>query len=593
MKASLPGDARCRLLLVDDDPDIHELVAEMLASENVDIISAIDGNQAVEVARRKQPDLMLLDYDLPDANGIEVLGRLRADGVTESIPAIFLTDNDSQKVLTACFQAGGADCIRKPFCASELRARVQNSLDRKQLLAQMERLAMHDALTGLANRTSIREQIQAAIDGARRNNHALLFLDFDRFKLVNDSLGHDVGDQLLQQIANRLRSAIRRADGVSYHPKRTSAARLGGDEFVVFLEDLPNPEDALRVAERLLTTLADPYCLAGHQVCCTASIGVVTSLGNYTTPDEVLRDADTAMYEAKAAGKGRYVVFDQAMHARAEARLRIETELHSAIAGGELFLVYQPIVSLESGRTVGCEALLRWRHPQRGVIMPAEFLPVAVDSGLIVPMETWAIDRACREFAVWQQTLGCVAPANIHVKLSRRQLSLRDLSATVRAALTRHGVAPECLHLEFTESEIMQNPQVAKATFRELRQIGVKIDMDDFGTGHSSLACLQEFPIDYLKIDRAFIANMERSRSFAALVHAVTTLGHNLGLTTVAEGIETADQLAMLQSMDCEFGQGYFFARPMTADEVSDYLCPRTRPRDESDNAIALELISR
>ena len=572
---------RCRVLLVDDDPIIHKLVAGVLCSQNIELVSAMGGDQAIEVARRDQPDLILLDYEMPGANGLEVLGRLRSEGIAESTPVVFVTGHDSHKILTACFQAGAVDYIRKPLCAPELRARVRSVLDRKHMLHQLERLALHDALTGLYNRSSLCDRLQSAIDRAVGSSCAVLFLDFDRFKLVNDSLGHDVGDQLLKQIADRLRRGLRSKDRVGQTSDRTTAARLGGDEFVVLLEDLNDPHEALLVADRLLTTLAQPYELAGHHVCSTASIGVVDSLKKYATAGEVLRDADTAMYEAKSAGKGRFVLFDQAMHANAAQRLRLENDLRSAIANEELFLVYQPVVSLETGRTLGFEALVRWNHPQRGVIMPAAFLPTAQESGLIAPLGTWVLDRALQEFASWQQTLGVAAPSNIHVNVSRKQL-LVNLVDTVRDALERHAVLPECLHLEVTENEIMQTLEVAKATLGELRQLGVKIDMDDFGTGHSSLACLQELPIDVLKIDRSFIANMERNRSFAALVHAVTTLGQNLGLTVVAEGIETRDQLAMLQTMECECGQGYFFARPIPADEIGDYLRRTAQPAWET-----------
>lgn len=306
---------RCRLLLVDDDPDIHDLVGGVLGSQNIELISANDGDQAIAIAQRELPDLILLDYEMPGVNGLEVLERLRAAGVLESTPVVFITGNDRHQVLTACFHAGAADYIRKPFCVPELRARVSSVLDRKRLLRQLEHLALHDALTDLCNRVSICGRIQSAIGRAQNSHGAALYLDFDRFKIVNDSLGHNIGDLLLQQIASRLRGSLRGTDGIGYLADAMTAARLGGDEFVVLLEDLRDPQDALRVAERLLTTLAGPYCLAGHQVCITASIGVVDSLRTYDKPDEVLRDADTAMYAAKSAGKGRYVLFDRAMHA--------------------------------------------------------------------------------------------------------------------------------------------------------------------------------------------------------------------------------------------------------------------------------------
>lgn len=569
-----PIEVRSPVLVIDDDPAIHELVEVILRPLNVDVISVMDGDHAIEEVSKNLPDLIMLDYEMPGANGLEVLKRLRESGVTDSTPVVFVTANDSHKILTACFQAGATDYIRKPFCAPELCARVSSVLDRKRMVGQLEQLAHLDPLTRLFNRTSIRERLQHAIDRAPAQSSSVLFLDFDRFKLINDSLGHDIGDQLLQQIAQRLSSALRRTDRIGHLADRTTAARLGGDEFVVLLEDLRDPQDALKVADRLLNSLEDPYYLAGHNVCCTASIGVVNCIEPNSTPDEVLRDADTAMYEAKSAGKGRYVLFDQGMHENAQERLVIENDLRNAIANDELLVEYQPIVSLETGRTEGFEALVRWQHPDRGLVPPGVFLPTAEESGLIVPIGTWVLDRACRDFSIWQRTLGDMAPSKIHVNVSRKQL-LRDLIEKVKTVLEKYSIPPKCLHLEVTENEIMQNPEVAKATLEELRRLGVKIDMDDFGTGHSSLACLQELPIDVLKIDRSFIANMERSRSFAALVHAVATLGLNLGLSVVAEGIESADQLAMLQFMECQSGQGYFFAKPMRSEKVPVYLCER------------------
>jgi len=579
MTVTCNADHRYRILFVDDDPNIQKLVSRILRSHNIDVISVVDESQAVAVARREKPDLILLDYEMPTANGIEVLERFRSDGILRTVPVVFVTGNDSHAILTACFQAGAADYLRKPFCAPELLARIKALLDRRQLQGQLERLALHDALTDLANRTSIRDEIQTVLDCQQGGHYAVLFLDFDRFKLVNDSLGHDVGDQLLRQIADRLRASLRSGDSISHLSETTMVARLGGDEFVVLLKDLTDPNDAVLVANRLLAVLADSYLLAGHQVYCTASIGLVNGKQAYSSPEEVLRDADIAMYEAKAAGKGCCVIFHPEMHNKAAKRLKIENDLRRAIANNELFLVYQPIVSLESGRATGFEALVRWRHPEQGLVMPADFLPIAAESGLIVPMGNWVIRQACQQFADWQRSLGPAAPSNIHVNVARQQLLGGDLVSVVQENLKRYDVAPGCLHLEITENEIMHNPTAAKTVLTELRQSGVKIDMDDFGTGHSSLACLQELPIDVLKIDRSFVANMERSRSFSALVHAVTTLAQNLGLTAVAEGIETADQLAMLQAMDCEFGQGYYFAKPLHVDEVSTYLSPtKSRP---------------
>lgn len=307
------SNRRHRMLLIDDDPDVHELIAVLLDSQDIEILSAMDGRQAIDAARREPPDLILLDYSMPGDNGLEVLANLHSAGVSPSIPVIFITAKDSNRVLTACFQAGAVDYIRKPFCAPELRARVRSVLDRRRMLSQLERLAMCDPLTDLHNRRSIRTRIQFAIDQSQKMNFGLLYLDFDGFKKVNDNFGHDVGDLLLKQIADRLRGTLRSKDTVTRVAEGITAARIGGDEFVVLLEDLVECKDALLVADRLLAKLSNPYCVAGHEIYSTASIGVIDSLKRYSTPDQALRDADIAMYAAKSAGKGRYVLFDPSM----------------------------------------------------------------------------------------------------------------------------------------------------------------------------------------------------------------------------------------------------------------------------------------
>lgn len=306
---------RHRMLLIDDDPDVHDLITYMLNSPDIEILSALDGRQAIEVARREPPDLILLDYSMPGENGLEVMANLHLAGVPPSIPIVFITAKESHRILTACFQAGAVDYIRKPFCEPELRARVRSVLDRRRLLSQLEHLAMCDPLTDLHNRRSIRTRIQFAIEHSHRVNYAVLYLDFDGFKQVNDTLGHDVGDLLLQQIADRLRGTLRSKDCIQRMAEGLMAARVGGDEFVILLEDLVEPKDALLVADRLVTKLAIPYAVAGHEIHSSASIGVIDSLKRYATPDDVLRDADTAMYVAKSEGKGRYALFDPSLRA--------------------------------------------------------------------------------------------------------------------------------------------------------------------------------------------------------------------------------------------------------------------------------------
>ena len=445
---------------------------------------------------------------------------------------------------------------------------------RKAMEEELRMAAWTDRLTGLPNRALFCDRLQQAALRAQRHkdcHFAVLFLDFDRFKTINDSLGHEIGDMLLQEISRRLRDTVRCSDSLSRHARQNTSARLGGDEFVVLLDGLAKPSDAILVANRLLDVLAQPYHLDDHKVYSTASIGVVTSDMAIGSADDLLRDADTAMYEAKLAGKGQCVAFDTSMRQRAQRRVNLENDLCNAIEADQLFLMYQPIISLRTGQIESFEALVRWRHPERGVISPGEFIPIAEDTGLILPIGDWVLREACGQFAQWRETLGSEAPRGISANLSRNQLAMPDLPETILQVLQETGMAPECLHLEVTESAVGKNAAAAIQMLRAIKAIGVKLDIDDFGTGYSSLACLYEFPIDVLKIDRSFVANMERGRDFAALVTAVTQLASALKISVVAEGIETMEQAIILKSLDCEFGQGYLFSRPLMADEVATY----------------------
>ncbi len=458
---------------------------------------------------------------------------------------------------------------------------VRDITERQQLIQQLHALAFHDVLTGLPNRGSILSSIQDAIHRNDDDHFALLFMDFDGFKLINDSLGHEAGDALLKEIACRLQNNFREMD-------RMQAARLGGDEFVVLLEGLDRPADAIKVAERLLHVLSKSYKLGSNLIYSTASIGIVTNECRYQSASDMLRDADLAMYEAKSSGKARFVCFDRSQREKVQSRLSIENDLRDALSKDEFVLAYQPIVSLETGRMAGVEVLLRWIHPKRGLVGPDTFISVAEETGMIVSIGSWVIDEACRQFAEWQNALPAAdRPPCVHVNVSRIQLMSANLVKVVDESLARHAVPPECLHLEVTESVIMNDPKFTITVLNNLRQLGVKIDMDDFGTGYSSLSCLHEFPIDVLKIDRTFVANVTRVRDFSALLHAVLTLADNLNLQVVAEGIEHLDQLATLQALGCGYGQGYLFAKPMPADEVGRFAASRRKTNSSEVNVLS------
>ncbi len=444
--------------------------------------------------------------------------------------------------------------------------------EQRRLQDQLAHSARVDALTGLPNRAAVVERVQRALEHAGRHpgyGFAVLFMDFDRFKQVNDTLGHGAGDELLRQVARRIEDTLRPGDAIGrVDSQLQTAARIGGDEFVVVLEGIRHIDDACLVAERLLLALAEPYALAGQVVQSSVSIGVVGVDRDGATADEVLRDADTAMYEAKRAGRGRSVLFDSSMHERLMQQLAVEQDLRRALRVGELFAVYQPVVDLASGALVAVEALVRWRHPEQGVVPPARFIGVAEETGLIDAIGQVVMRSACAQFARWRTELGSLAPGRLAVNLSRAQLQQPGLTDLVRAVLAEHGMAPAELQLEVTESLAAQDERV-QGTLRELKAMGVALALDDFGTGYSSLACLHLLPVDTVKIDRSFVAHAETVDYHRVLIEATIRVAQTLGMSTVAEGIETEGQAALMRSLHCDRGQGYLFARPLPADELA------------------------
>ena len=568
-----------RVLLIDDDSSIHALVAAMLKTLDVQIISATCGADGIAIARAQQPDLLLLDNDMPDVSGLDVLMQLKADVELASLPVIMITGSESNKTLSACFATGAIDYIRKPFTAAELRARVSSVIERQRLLAELTHAARFDKLTGLANRALLNDRLTTAIERARENpahGFALMFLDFDRFKFVNDSLGHDVGDLLLKGIATRLRNNLRATDSTARTATGTTVARLGGDEFVVVLDGVTEPESANSIADRLLDVLRLPYQLAGHTVRSSASIGTVYSASGYDTAAEMLRDADIAMYEAKARGKACQVVFTSDMRTATLHRIDLENELRAAIGTSQMHVAYQPIFSLDTQTLVGMEALARWTHPTRGDTSPTTFIPLAEETALILPICEFVLQEACKTFVRVIRAAPASTLQYVSINLSRVQFSDLELVDRTMRALRDAGMQPNQLQLEFTESHITHNKAVALAMLREFRALGVRLAMDDFGTGYSSLSSLQELPLDALKVDRVFVAQANQGREYAALLHAVITLADNLGLTVVAEGIERIEQLVLLQALGCGFGQGFLLAHPVSADALVQMIAAST-----------------
>lgn len=427
--------------------------------------------------------------------------------------------------------------------------------------------ALHDTLTTLPNRVLLIDRLGQALERTRRQlayGFAVLFLDFDGFKIINDSLGHAEGDALLVSLARRLQAAVRSMDTVS---------RLGGDEFVILLDNVPNEAEVVRTVERLQRELAQPFDLNGQRVFVTASIGLVLSAQHhYQTPDEILRDADTAMYQAKASGKARYMVFDDSMRKQVIARLTVESELREAIERQEFSLHYQPILDLRTQQVAGFEALLRWQHPTRGFVSPMEFIPVAEETGLIVPIGRWVLREAVRQMAEWHQRSTSNQKLTISVNLSARQFKQTRLADEVSLALAETNLPAKALKLEITESAFMEEAEAAVYTLNRLRALGVQVQIDDFGTGYSSLSYLHRFPIDTLKVDRSFISRMGQEGQHSEIVRTIVTLAHDLGMTVIAEGVETAEQLEHVKQMACELGQGYLISKPLGADKAVAFL---------------------
>jgi diguanylate cyclase (GGDEF)-like protein/PAS domain S-box-containing protein len=436
-------------------------------------------------------------------------------------------------------------------------AQAQLLIERKQAEKQLLYNACHDALTGLPNRALFMNRLEHALEHAERHENylfAVLFLDLDRFKVINDSLGHLLGDQLLVAIANRLEACLRPTD---------TAARLGGDEFTLLLEDIRDVGDAIRVAERIQVELTLPFALGGQEVFTSASIGIALSTTGYNRPEDLLRDADIAMYRAKALGKMRYQVFDTGMHARAVALLQLETELRQALERQELRIYYQPIVSLTTGRITGFEGLVRWQHPERGLLYPLEFMPVAIETGLIVPIDQWVVREACRQTQQWQELFLDNLPLTISVNLCNPQFSQPELLRHIKQVLQETKLDANSLKLEITENIIMENEESATARLLQLRALGIQLCIDDFGTGYSSLGRLHHFPIDVLKIDCSFVSKIGTDRGNLEITETIVTLAHKLGVDVTAEGVETPEQLAQLRKLKCEYGQGYFFSEPL------------------------------
>ena len=526
----------------------------------------LTGLEAPEVIGRRVLDLF---PHLAEQRIDELLRRALA-GETVAAP-------DMHYSVPSTGRKGWVSSVYRPYIDSNdqivgVVALIRDITERKTAEQQIEYQAYHDALTGLANRNLFQEHLSLALALAhRRDNHvAVLFLDLDHFKDVNDSLGHSVGDALLQEVARRLRGAVRDGDTV---------ARVGGDEFTIVLQELTRPQDAAVVAQKVLRTIAEPMDVNGHRLFVTTSIGITMFPDDGEDAETLLKNADTAMYRAKAEGRNTYQMSTRELSRSTQERMLVENGLHQALESGEFMLLYQPQIDIETMTAVGMEALLRWKHPERGIILPEEFIGVAEERGLILPIGDWVLRQACLDVRRFHDR--GLTHFRVAVNLSARQFRDPALGATVASALRDSGIRPETLELEITETVAMENVQLTMSTLEDFRASGVAIAIDDFGTGHSSLSYLKRFPLDALKIDRAFVTDLPDKFEDAAIVSSVIQLANGLGLRVVAEGVETAEQLEFLKESGCREVQGFYFCTPVEIEKLEALVTPQPAPQPQ------------
>jgi diguanylate cyclase (GGDEF)-like protein len=569
------------VLIVDDEPQNRRLLEALLRPEGYDTVTAASGEAALAAIAERAPDLVLLDIMMPGMDGYQVATALKADPATAGIPIIMVSAASDRGARLRGLDAGAEDFLTKPVDRGELWLRVRNLLRLKELTdtlqaqsagleeqvqartADLHYLAHYDALTGLPNRMLFYDTFHKTLPLAveRGWTVALVFIDVDNFKNVNDTLGHAIGDDLLCQLSERLVTCVRIRDTVG---------RLGGDEFALILLMDEGKQGAAVVATKIRRALHVPFNLKGHEVTVTVSIGITIHPDDASDPDELIRYADTAMYRSKKAGRDTFRFFTAQMNAEVLARLELETALRKAVRDKEFVLHYQPKVHLNSGRVAGVEALLRWERPGYGLVLPAVFINALEETGLIVRVGSWVIAEACRQIGEWMRSP--VGRVHVAVNVAGRQFVEGDLEADVVSALNENQIPAELLELELTESSLMENTERTIATLRSLKERGVHISVDDFGTGYSSLAYLRRFPIHTLKIDLAFVRDITTDPDDAAIALTVIRMAHGLKLDVIAEGVETAAQLAFLRRHRCDQMQGYYFSRPLTVDSLEQLL---------------------
>ncbi|MEO7860144.1 MAG: GGDEF domain-containing response regulator [Nitrospirales bacterium] len=564
------------LLLLEDSVNDAELMLDVLREAGFELTSRRVESKAGYLRELDQPpDFILSDFSMPQFTARDALHLLQERGL--DIPFIVVSGCIGEEMAVECMRAGATDYLLKDRLG-RLGHAVSQALDRKRLLEEKrqaeQRLVLetfHESLTGLPNRTLFLDRLERVYQQTRRQSShlfALMYLNLDGFLVVHDGLGPAVADRLLIEVSQRMLRRVRSADTV---------ARMEGYEFAFLLDHLKTPSHAMRVADRLQQEFATPFTVEGREIVLTASMGLMWCTPGYESGDQLLRDAMTAMHQAKTSGRTAFVMFDPVMHEHAMARWKFEGELRHALERQEFQLAYQPIVALKSGQIAGFEALLRWAHPEYGITRPDGFLEIATDLGLMPKIGEWSLREACRQLTVWHAECPQVRPLTVSVNFALRQFMDADLAALIQQTLQDTGLDSSSLKIEITESDMMQHPEAVTAVLQQLAAQRIQTCLDDFGTGYSSLSHLHQLPIAFLKIDQSFVRRLGADDDALAIVKTIIVLTHQLGRQVIAEGVETADQLTILRALGCEYGQGYFFAKPLSCADVSSILASGRR----------------
>ena len=556
------------IMMVDDEPIILETLQMFLEDAGYDnFITTTEPKRALNMVVLKKPDVVLLDVMMPEVTGLDILGQMRSKDALKHIPTIILTSATDPETKLQALELGATDFLAKPVDPSELALRLRNTLAAK---AYQDRLLYYDGLTGLPNRRLFTKRLNDALTRAKHDSKtcAILHIDLDRFKQINDTLGQNFGDTLLKAVSQRLVDSVRHSDLVGRaggEEDDAELSRFGGDEFTLFIPNVDRLEITTMVARRILKAMEEPFRVNARELFITASIGISICPTDGDTVDTLLKHAAVAVSHAKERGRNTYQYYAKELNTRSVERLTLENHLRKALDNRELFLAFQPKTEVRTGRVIGAEALLRWKHPKLGVVPPDEFVPLAEEMDLIVPFGEWAIYAVCKLSKRWQSQID---PIRVSVNVSSRQFQKSDrLMLTVRNALETTGLEGKYLGLELTESMLMENPHEIARTLKTIKDMGVKISIDDFGTGYSSFSNLRRYPLDELKIDRSFIKDVPNNADDSAIVGAMIAMAHGLGLGVVAEGIESERQLDFLRDRDCDEYQGFLASKPLLASD--------------------------